>query len=184
MDPRALQFTLLYSSVPQRTPVYSNLSKCTPVYSGVLSCTLVYYNVLRRTPVYSCVFQRTPVYSCVLDFMAIHSKCQGEHIFPQESGHLRLGWGARNVRTGRICFLVRFCCLRNFGLRSSTPRVSERRSLVRAPFTASPVLLSSHLSSRVPFTDSRVSPLSIASAVLEAVISTPGFIGLVDLCPR
>ena len=183
MHSSLLYCTPVYPSVLQ-CPVYSRLPRCTPVYSGVLSCTLVYYNVFRRTPVCSCVFQRTPVYSSVLYLMAIHSQCQGEPISPQESGHLCLGWGARNVRPGRICFLVRFCCWRNLGLRSSTPIVSERRSLVRAPFTASPVLLSSHLSSRVPFTDSRVSPLAIASAVLEAAISTPGFIGLVDLCPR
>ena len=72
MDPRALQFTLLYSSVPQRTPV-SSVLQVTQVYSGVLSCTLVYYNVFRRTPVCSCVFQRTPVYSSVRYLMAIHS---------------------------------------------------------------------------------------------------------------
>ncbi len=99
-----------YSIVLQCTPLYSSVLQCTQVYSGVLSCTPVYYNVLRRTPVCPCVFQRTPVYSSVLYLMAIHSQCQGELISPQESGHLCLGWGARNVRPGRICFLVRFCC--------------------------------------------------------------------------
>ncbi len=71
MDPRALQFTLLYSSVPQRTPV-SSVLQVTQVYFGVLQCTLVCSSVLQCIPAYSSVLLCIPAYPSVLQCTLSH----------------------------------------------------------------------------------------------------------------
>ncbi len=51
-------------------------------------------------------------------------------------------WGAINVQSGRICVLLWLWCFCNFWPCSLIVFVSERPSLLRAPFMDSPVLLS------------------------------------------